>query len=86
MLGELFVLVTLTCLVMVTPGPDMMLVLRNTVLGGRRAGLCPVRFVQLCVDLLFDFPIQALEVRRRSTRKKIASHAFHPHSVCGWRD
>lgn len=39
MLGQLFVLVTLTSLVMVTPGPDMMLVLRNTVLGGRRAGL-----------------------------------------------
>src|SRR5436190_1414020 len=37
--GQIFVLVTLTCLVMVTPGPDMMLVLRNTVLGGRRAGL-----------------------------------------------
>ena len=39
MLGQLFVLVTLTSLVMVTPGPDMMLVLRNTFLGGRRAGL-----------------------------------------------
>src|SRR5690349_14856147 len=39
MLGQLFALVTLTCLVMVTPGPDMMLVLRNTFLGGRRAGL-----------------------------------------------
>jgi len=39
MLGQLVVLVTLTCLVMVTPGPDMMLVLRNTFLGGRSAGL-----------------------------------------------
>ena len=39
MFGQLVVLVSLTCLVMVTPGPDMMLVLRNTVLGGRRAGL-----------------------------------------------
>lgn len=39
MLTQLVVLVTLTSLVMVTPGPDMMLVLRNTVLGGRRAGL-----------------------------------------------
>jgi threonine/homoserine/homoserine lactone efflux protein len=32
MLGQLVVLVTLTSLVMVTPGPDMMLVLRNTFL------------------------------------------------------
>jgi len=39
MFGQLLVLVTLTSLVMVTPGPDMMLVLRNTFLGGRRAGL-----------------------------------------------
>jgi len=39
MFGQLVVLVSLMCLVMVTPGPDMMLVLRNTVLGGRRAGL-----------------------------------------------
>src|SRR6185436_6391568 len=39
MFGQLVVLVSLTCLVMVTPGPDMMMVLRNTVLGGRRAGL-----------------------------------------------
>ncbi|MGE5360075.1 MAG: nucleotidyl transferase AbiEii/AbiGii toxin family protein [Bacteroidales bacterium] len=31
----------------------------------------------LRVDLLFDFPIPAREVRRRSTRKKIGSHAFH---------
>jgi len=39
MAGQLVVLITLTSLVMVTPGPDMMLVLRNTLLGGRRAGL-----------------------------------------------
>ncbi len=29
------------------------------------------------VDLLFDFPIDARAVRRRSTRKKIESYAFH---------
>jgi threonine/homoserine/homoserine lactone efflux protein len=32
------VLVTLTCLVMLTPGPDMMLVLRNTFRSERRTG------------------------------------------------
>ncbi len=31
----------------------------------------------LRVDLLFDFPIEARGVQRRSTRKKIASHVFH---------
>jgi hypothetical protein len=31
----------------------------------------------LRVDLLFDFPLQARDVRRRSTRKTIQSHAFH---------
>jgi hypothetical protein len=31
----------------------------------------------LRVDLLFDFPSQARDVRRRSTRKKIESYAFH---------
>jgi hypothetical protein len=35
------------------------------------------RGLGLRVDLLFDFPIPAREVRRRSTRKKIQSHAFH---------
>ena len=29
------------------------------------------------VDLLFDFPIPAREVHRRSTRRKIQSFAFH---------
>jgi len=33
------VIVSLTALVMVTPGPDMVLVLRNTFAGGRGAGL-----------------------------------------------
>ena len=39
MLEQLLVLVSVTCLVMVIPGPDMVLVLRNTFVGGRRAGL-----------------------------------------------
>jgi RhtB (resistance to homoserine/threonine) family protein len=39
MLGQLFTVVAITSVVMVTPGPDMLLVLRNTVVAGRRAGL-----------------------------------------------
>src|SRR5712675_1064964 len=39
MLDQLLVIVSLTSLVMVTPGPDMVLVLRNTFVGGRRSGL-----------------------------------------------
>ena len=39
MLDQLFVIVSVTFLVMVTPGPDMVLVLRNTFVNGRRAGL-----------------------------------------------
>lgn len=35
------------------------------------------RRLGLRVDLLFDFPIQARAVRRRSTRRKIQSYAFH---------
>ena len=35
------------------------------------------RDLSLRVDLLFDFPIRAHEVRGRSTRKKIRSHVFH---------
>jgi len=38
-LDQLLVLVSVTALVMVIPGPDMILVLRNTFVGGRRAGL-----------------------------------------------
>src|SRR6185503_16818735 len=38
-LDEILVIVSLTALVMVTPGPDMVLVLRNTFAGGRGAGL-----------------------------------------------
>lgn len=39
MLAQLFTVVVITSVVMVTPGPDMLLVLRNTVVAGRRAGL-----------------------------------------------
>ena len=39
MLDQVMVIVSLTALVMVTPGPDMVLVLRNTFAGGRGAGL-----------------------------------------------
>ena len=39
MFGQVWVIVSLTTLVMLSPGPDMVLVLRNTVVGGRRAGL-----------------------------------------------
>ena len=39
MLDEIAVIVSITFLAMITPGPDMVLVLRNTVVSGRRAGL-----------------------------------------------
>ena len=39
MLAQLLTVVAITSVVMVTPGPDMLLVLRNTVVAGRRAGL-----------------------------------------------
>jgi hypothetical protein len=35
------------------------------------------RGLGLRVDLLFDFPIRAREVRRRSTRKRIQSYSLH---------
>jgi RhtB (resistance to homoserine/threonine) family protein len=38
-LDQLLVIMSVTALVMVTPGPDMILVVRNTVMGGRAAGL-----------------------------------------------
>jgi RhtB (resistance to homoserine/threonine) family protein len=38
-LDQFFVIVVVTGLAMVTPGPDMLLVLRNTLVDGRRAGL-----------------------------------------------
>jgi RhtB (resistance to homoserine/threonine) family protein len=39
MLDQILVIVSITFLVMVSPGPDMILVLRNTLVSGRRAGL-----------------------------------------------
>lgn len=39
MLDQILVIVSVTSLVMVTPGPDMVLVLRNTFVSGRGAGL-----------------------------------------------
>jgi threonine/homoserine/homoserine lactone efflux protein len=39
MLDQMLVIVSVTFLVMVTPGPDMVLVLRNTFAAGRRAGM-----------------------------------------------
>lgn len=39
MLDQILVIVSVTSLAMVTPGPDMVLVLRNTLVAGRRAGL-----------------------------------------------
>ena len=39
MLDQILVIVSVTALVMVAPGPDMLLVLRNTFVGGRGAGL-----------------------------------------------
>ena len=36
---QLWLVVSVTSLVMMSPGPDMVLVLRNTLVGGRRAGL-----------------------------------------------
>lgn len=39
MIDQLFVIVGVTLLVQISPGPDMILVLRNTLLGGRSAGL-----------------------------------------------
>jgi RhtB (resistance to homoserine/threonine) family protein len=39
MLDQLLVIVSVTALVMIIPGPDMLLVVRNTFVGGRGAGL-----------------------------------------------
>jgi RhtB (resistance to homoserine/threonine) family protein len=39
MLDQILTIVSVTVLVMVSPGPDMALVLRNTLVWGRRAGL-----------------------------------------------
>jgi RhtB (resistance to homoserine/threonine) family protein len=39
MLDKLLIVLTVTTLVMLTPGPDMVLVMRNTLVSGRRGGL-----------------------------------------------
>lgn len=39
MLDQMLVIVSITALVMISPGPDMVLVLRSTLVGGRSAGL-----------------------------------------------
>jgi RhtB (resistance to homoserine/threonine) family protein len=39
LLDQILVITSVTALVMFTPGPDMLLVLRNTFVGGRAAGL-----------------------------------------------
>ncbi len=39
LIDQLLTVASVTSLVMVTPGPDMILVVRNTFVGGRRAGL-----------------------------------------------
>ena len=39
MLEQILVIVSVTALVMISPGPDMVLVLRNTLVSGRRAGM-----------------------------------------------
>ena len=39
MIDQLFIIIGITFLVAVTPGPDMVIVMRNTVAGGRSAGL-----------------------------------------------
>jgi len=38
-IDQILVIVGITALVLISPGPDLIIVLRNTVLGGRRAGL-----------------------------------------------
>jgi RhtB (resistance to homoserine/threonine) family protein len=39
MLEQILLILSVTCLAMVTPGPDMVLVLGNTLASGRRAGI-----------------------------------------------
>jgi RhtB (resistance to homoserine/threonine) family protein len=39
MIEQVFVIVGITFLILVSPGPDMVIVMRNTLIGGRNAGL-----------------------------------------------
>ena len=36
---QVLIIVSITCLILISPGPDMVIVMRNTLLGGRIAGL-----------------------------------------------
>ena len=58
MLDQILVIVSVTALVMVTPGPDMVLVLRNTFAGGRGAGL------QTSVGIAVDRPLIRNSIER----------------------
>ena len=75
MLDQILVIVSVTSLVMVTPGPDMLLVLRNTLLAGRRAGLrtsigvltgnlVHITYCVLGIGLIISRSILAFEVLR----------------------
>lgn len=39
MLDQIIVILGITMLIMISPGPDMVIVMRNTIIGGRAAGL-----------------------------------------------
>ena len=39
MIDQILVIAGITFLIMISPGPDMVIVMRNTVIGGRTAGL-----------------------------------------------
>ncbi|WP_193180057.1 LysE family translocator [Nisaea sediminum] len=39
MLDQIIVILGITTLIMISPGPDMVIVMRNTIIGGRAAGL-----------------------------------------------
>ena len=39
MLDQILVILGITTLIMISPGPDMVIVMRNTIIGGRAAGL-----------------------------------------------
>ena len=83
MLDQLLVVVSLTFLVMVSPGPDMVLVLRNTFVNGRRAGLqtsmgilsgnlVHITYCMLGIGLLISQSI-ALFPRSNTRRLRISS-------------
>jgi RhtB (resistance to homoserine/threonine) family protein len=78
MLDQILLIVSVTSLVMVTPGPDMVLVLRNTLVGGRRAGshtamgilsgnLIHITYCILGVGLLISQSIVAFSVLKSAS-------------------